>query len=609
VLADRVAPCTVALCWRTWPAHGLVEQWTEVANEGPAPMRVHQLASAAPALPAAAHLTHWGGGWAHEWTPTTAPVLRGTTSVASAGGVRASLHLSPLVLWSLDGPPAEEEGAVLAASLVWGGDVRATAERTIHDQARLIVGVEHRGAERHLDPGEVHVAPPVVLGWSEAGVGPLSRRLHRWIRAHVVRDGDRPRAIAFNNWEAQGFALDTASVQEVIDGAAAIGAELFLLDDGWFGTSHPRDDDTQGLGDWEVDRAKFPDGLGPVVDHALAAGLRFGLWVEPEMVNPRSATYEAHPDWVLAAPGRERREERQQLVLDVCQPEVAEFAIGVVDRALALHPGISYLKWDANRDVFEAGSSALAPERQSHLPIDRVRATLALMDEVVARHPDVELMLCASGGGRSDLAHLARFHELWTSDDTDPVDRVRLQWGASHLLPAIVLGAHVTRWGAKPVAFGCAVAMSARFGFDLDPRGLDDDERTACEQAVETYRQIRPLVQFGDLHRLVSPIGSPRGALAILAPDAGSAVDPDQPCAVVFAYALEPADGSPPADLVLGGLDPDRRYVVVDATPGDARRGEALARQGRELAAGASGLEWPEQAAPAAKVWTIWPEG
>ena len=207
------------------------------------------------------------------------------------------------------------------------------------------------------------------------------------------------------------------------------------------------------------------------------------------------------------------------------------------------------------------------------------------MDEVARRHPDVELMLCASGGGRSDLATLSRFHELWTSDNTDPIDRVRIQWGASHLLPAQVLGAHVTRWGDKPVAFGCAVAMSARFGFDLDPRTMTDDEQAVAAQAVVAYRRIRSLVQFGDLHRLVSPVGADHAALAFLDPAVAQATDADEPCAVVFAYRLEERPSTPSTawetnGIAVSGLVTDRRYLVEDATPGSDEFGEVFQRSG-----------------------------
>ncbi|WP_426572516.1 alpha-galactosidase [Aquihabitans sp. McL0605] len=609
-LIDRVAPLTVTLCFRTWPRHDLIEQWVEVVNGADAPITLHQAASASPALPGTdPHLTHWGGGWAHEWTETTERITPGTKTVASAGGVRSSLHREPIVLFAGEGRATETEGSVLAATVAWGGDTRFDAEMGMHRACRLIAGAQHRGAERTLDPGERHVTPPAVLAWSDQGIGPITRALHPWVRKHVVRDGDRPRAVVFNNWETMFFDLATEPVNAVIDGAQRVGAELFLMDDGWFGSTHPRDNDLQGLGDWMVDAQKFPDGLSGVIDHALAAGLRFGLWVEPEMVNPLSELYRDHPDWVIAEPGRERREERQQLILDLCRTDVQAFVIEVIDRALAMHPGISYLKWDANRDVFEAGSTALAADRQAHLPMDRVRATQEVMAEVARRHPEVELMACASGGGRSDLGTLRWFHEIWTSDNTDPVDRVRIQWGASHLLPSMVLGAHVTRWGEKPVAFGCAVAMSARFGFDIDPRAMTDDELEVATAAAASSKRIRPLVQFGDLHRLVSPVDGPRAALAYLDPAPVDASDPEVPCAVVFAYRLED-DGAGTPDgqqgIAVPGLVGDRRYLVEDATPGSAEAGSVFQRLGSELAA--TGVPWPADAAPSARVWVISPE-
>jgi alpha-galactosidase len=600
-LVDRVAPLLVTLCWRTWPAYDLIEQWVEVANTGDSPSTLHQAASTAPALPGAdPWFTHWGGGWAHEWTETTEPLSPGTKTVASAGGVRSSLHRASIALFAPEGRATETEGKVLATAILWGGDTRFDAEMAMHRHCRLIAGIQHRGAERVLDPGDAFVTAPSVLIWSDHGVGATSRALHRWVRDHVIRDGDRPRAMVFNNWETMFFELDTPRVNAVVDGAAAVGAELFLLDDGWFGGRYPRDNDLQGLGDWMVDARKFPDGLSPVIDHTLSTGMRFGLWVEPEMVNPLSELYEHHPDWVIHEPGRERREERQQLVLDVLRPEVREFIIGVIDETLAQYPGISYLKWDANRDVFESGSSTLPADRQSHLTVDRVQATVEIMEEVARRHPDVELMLCASGGGRSDLANLRWFHELWTSDNTDPVDRVRIQWGASHLLPSLVLGAHVTRWGLKPVGFGCAVAMSARLGFDLDPSGLNDDERATAIAATGTYRRIRNLVQFGDLHRLVSPVDGPRGSLAYVAPGTAAA---GEPTAVVFAFVLDDTD-EPASPIAVPGLDAGRDYVLEDVTPGDASAA-AVTVPGADLAA--TGVSWPTASAPAAKVWLITP--
>lgn len=591
-LVDRVAPLEVVLVVRTWPCHDLLEQWVEVSNLGDAPVRLHQAAAAAPTFAGSEpHLTHWGGGWAAEWTETTERLSPGTKVVASSGGVRSSLYRPPIIHFAPDGPAGETTGRVGACTVVWGGDVRFDAEVALHGQQRLLAGHQHVGAERVLDPGATFESPHVLWTWSESGIGPASRTLQRFVRDEVVRDGGRIRATVVNTWEAVGFALDPAGLTAQIERAADVGGELFLLDDGWFGTDHPRDDDTTGLGDWEVDRRKLPDGLQPLIDAAFANGLRFGLWVEPEMVNPASRLYAEHPDWVIAEPGRDRRTERSQLVLDLCRPEVRRFVVDTVDRLLTEHPGISYLKWDANRDITEPGSAALPADRQSHLPLDRVRATWEVMAEIADRHPDVELMLCASGGGRSDLGTLRWFHELWTSDDTDPVDRVRIQWGASHLLPANVLGAHVTRWGAKPLDFACAVAMSGRFGFDLDLAALDDEALATCREATAAYRAIRALVQQGEHHRLVSPVGSDRAAVGFR--------DPASDESVVFLYRLGGGDGDGAVDdedlgVEVPWLDPGVDHPAVDLTPGRGGPQATSVRSGR--------IPWPTRPAPCASV-------
>lgn len=564
-LVDRVAPVTVTLCLRTWPAYDLLEQWVEIAAEQP--VIIHRAMAAGLSIGGhAPHLTHWGGGWAGEWTQVTELLTPGTKTVASSGAVRPSLMCPPVFLYAPDGAATETHGSVLAATLLWGGDTRVDAEVALHGQSRLLIGHQDVGAEQVLDHFE---SPHAALVWSDHGIGSTSRALHRFAREQVLRDGTGIRATVANTWEAVGFNLSQDGLIAQVDRAAELGAELFLLDDGWFGTTYPRNDDTQGLGDWSIDRSKLPDGLGPLIDHTLDQGLRFGLWVEPEMVNPRSELYEAHPDWVVHEPGRERREERAQLALDLCIPEARAYAVDVITNVLRDHPGISYLKWDANRDLTEAGTVA----------VERARATWEVMAEVVRQHPDVELMACASGGGRSDLGTLRYFHELWTSDNTDPVDRVRIQWGASHLLPASALGAHVTRWGQRPVEFGCAVAMSGRFGFDLDLTSLDADEWATCRQAVDDYHQIREVVQQGDLHRLVSPVGSSRAAWAYALGDR----------AVVFAFVLDDDDAATePLELPFDALD------VIDRTPGRAAEARPSV-DGRTML-------WPSATSPSALV-------
>jgi alpha-galactosidase len=395
-----------------------------------------------------------------------------------------------------------------------------------------------------------------------------------------------------NNWEATSFSFDAERVLTLIDQTADVGAELFLLDDGWFGDTHPRNDDTAGLGDWQVDKTKLPDGLTPLLKRAADRGIQFGLWVEPEMVSPESRLYADHPDWVVGQPARHRRTFRHQLVLDVLRPEVARFIHGVVDGILAENPGISYLKWDANRPLTDPGSSTLPADRQANLWVDQPRATWLLMEAVAKSHPAQMLMLCASGGGRVDLGTLRWFHEVWLSDNTDPVDRVRMQWAASYFLPANVVAAHVTRWGNRPIAFACAVAMSARFGFDIDLAGLSEEERAICRRAVRFYREIRPVVQLGDLWRLIAP--EKCASLAYVSQDGDRAV--------VFAFQIETrtADVDP---LRLGALHPDQTYEITAVDLATEPSGDPVYRSGSDLLE--RGLEWPLGEACTSCMWTL----
>lgn len=623
-LVDESEPLTVTLGFRTWPDHGVLEQWVELENRQGGPVTLHELASAAPLLLAPeARLTHFPGAWATEWTACDERLTPGTKMVESRGGVRPHLFLAPFVLLEPEGTTTEDGGVVLAGGLAWGGDVRFAFSRDLEGRIRVLAGHNPASGPYVLDPGDRFVAPRMVWAWSTTGRGPLSRRLHRWVRDHVVRDGHRRRAVVANNWEATSFDFDERKVLALMDGAREVGADLFLLDDGWFGSpEHPRDADDAGLGDWQVDHRKLPGGLEALTEGAGARSLRFGLWIEPEMVNPRSRLFAAHPDWVVGQPGRTGREERQQLVLDLCRPEVRAFVVDTVDRLLTEHPGISYLKWDANRAITEPGSGALPADRQANLWVDWTRWMGEVMAEVARRHPEVEMMLCASGGGRVDLSTLRWFHEFWLSDNTDPVIRLRMQWAASHLLPALAMGGHVTGWGDRPLPFACAVAMGVRFGFDVDTTALSSAELAVCRRATTTYHRVADLVQHGDLHRLVAPVPGPgeRAALAYVAPDRRRAV--------VFAYQVaDLSPGAPAARLRLTALDPDQIYRVrsidlgapdpgapdlgagdvvedepVDDRPGGGGGG-SVERQGEVLVA--DGLAWPLSRALTAAIWEL----
>lgn len=619
LLTDRLAALEVTLCLRTWDDEQLIEQWTEIRHAQPGPVTVHAAAAAAPAVFAPdPWLTKYAGDWASEWLPVSGQLPLGACAAQSFGAVRPHLQAAPFFLLASDGRAGETEGTVLAGALAWGGGIRLAFERRARqpELVRLWCGANPELGGYRLDPGVVFTTPHMIWAWSDQGCTPLTHRLHRWVRANAVRDGSRIRATVFNTWEAAAFDFDQARLTAMMADAADLGAELFLLDDGWFGTEFPRDDDA-GLGDWQADPAKLPGGIGALTEAAGGRGLRFGLWIEPEMVNPSSLLYGEHPDWVVSEAGRPRREDRNQLVLDLCQPDVRAFVPGVVDFVLAGSPGVSYLKWDANRDISEPGSAALAADRQSNLWIDTVLARWEVMASVAAGHPDTEMMLCASGGGRTDLGTLRWFHEVWLSDNTDAVARLKMQWEASRFLPPQVIGAHVTRWGGQDLAFACAVAMSARFGFDLDPADLSASERLACQRAASIYGQVRDLVQLGDMFRLIAPDG---GRAALGGADGGRAAlgfaDAGRRRGVIFGYQLADA---PPAALAgradpggpagpvyaacpVAGVRPDAAYLVRELSLAGPDRDLGV-RAGRTLVA--EGLAWPLTAARTAVIWLL----
>jgi alpha-galactosidase len=397
----------------------------------------------------------------------------------------------------------------------------------------------------------------------------MSRKFHAWARDFGIRDGHKTRTVLLNNWEATGFDFDFDRIVKLFDPAREIGTELFLLDDGWFGNKYPRVNDHAGLGDWEPNRQRLPNGLAPLAAEAVKRGLRFGIWIEPEMVNPKSELFDEHPDWVIRQPKRELELQRNQLVLDLTRPAVQAFEWKTIESILSV-PGISYAKWDCNRYLTQPGSSYLAPDRQSHLWIDYVHALYALMAKTAKAFPETELMLCSGGGGRADYGALKYFHEFWPSDNTDPVRRVTMQWDYSYFFPPMALASHVTHWGRRPMHFACSVAMSARFGMDLDLVKLSPEDKAICAGAIRAYKQIRDVTLLGDLYRLEDPHEAVRGAINF--------VLPDQTRAAVFVFQLKDGEAIPVRPQ---GLDPAKHYTVREMNPAPGR--SALTQEGKSF--------------------------
>jgi alpha-galactosidase len=577
-LRDPVYLLEVTLCFRADHDRDVIEQWTEIVNRESAPITLERMASSSLLLTTNVHLMHFFGDWANEMlTPIVEPITAGTKILDSKLGVRADQFQNPSFVLSLDGPPGENSGRVLAGSLEWSGSFQCAFDNNSKG-IRALCGVNPYASAYHLNRDETFTTPKVIWVWSANGLGEMSRKLHRWARDFGVRDGHRPRAVLLNNWEATGFDFDFNRVVDLYDPAKALGVELFLLDDGWFGNKYPRISDDAGLGDWQPNAARLPNGLEPLATEAVKRGMRFGIWIEPEMVNPKSELFEHHPDWVIAQPKRELELQRNQLVLDLSRPEVQAFEWRSISSVLGV-PNITYAKWDCNRYVTQPGSSYLAPDRQSHLWIDYVNALYSLMEMTAKTFPTTELMLCSGGGGRVDYGALKYFNEFWPSDNTDPILRVPMQWDYSYFFPPMTIASHVTRWGNRPLHFTCSVAMSGCFGMDLDLNKLSAADKAICAGATDAYKQIRNVTALGDLYRLENPHNSFRGAVDF--------VSPDHVRAVVFAFQLKDGPQSP---VHPQGLDPAKNYTVqeLNRVPGRAAMpqegktftGEALMRDG-----------------------------
>jgi len=559
-LHDPAYPLEVTLNFCADRERDVIEQWTSIVHHESGAVTLEHMASTALLLPAKnVYLTHFFGDWAKEMlSPIMELITPGTKVLDSKIGVRADQYRNPSFVLSLDGLPVENSGRVLAGSLEWSGSFQCAFDDN-GTGIRALCGVNPFASAYHLNPGETFATPKMIWAWSANGLGEMSRKLHGWARDFGLRDGHKTRAVLLNNWEATGFDFDFNRIVGLYDPAKEIGTELFLLDDGWFGNKYPRVNDHAGLGDWQPNRQRLPDGLAPLAAEAIKRGLRFGIWMEPEMVNPQSELFEQHPDWVIRQPKRELELQRNQLVLDLTRPEVQAFEWKAIQNVLGV-PNISYAKWDCNRYLTQPGSSYLSPDRQSHLWIDYVAALYALMDKTAKKFPDTELMLCSGGGGRVDYGALRYFHEFWPSDNTDPVQRVPMQWDYSYFFPPMAIASHVTHWGNRPMHFACSVAMSARFGMDLDLNKLSAEDKAICAGAISAYKQIREVTQLGDLYRLENPHKTFRGALDF--------VSPDRSQAVMFAFQLK--DGQNVA-VHPQGLDPARKYTVRELNPAPGR--------------------------------------
>ena len=562
-LKDDKYPVTVKLHYVAYGKENIIRTFTEISHEEKKPVILCKYASSMLHLNSSKYfLTEFSGDWAHEANVTERELAFGKKVIDTKLGARANMFVSPFFQLALDNPSQENAGEVLVGTIGWTGNFRFTFEVDNKNELRIISGINPYDSEYSLPAREVFRTPDFYFTYSTQGKGEASRSFHDWARNHQVKNGNDTRMTLLNNWESTYFDFDENKLIGLMDEATKLGVDMFLLDDGWFANKYPRSSDHQGLGDWEETADKLPNGVGRLVEEAQKKGIKFGIWIEPEMVNPKSELYEKHKDWVIHLPNRDEYYFRNQMVLDLSNPKVQDHVFGVVDNLMTKYPGIDFFKWDCNSPITNIYSVYLK-DKQSHLYVDYVRGLYKVLDRIKAKYPNLPMMLCAGGGGRSDYEALKYFTEFWPSDNTDPIERLFIQWGYSQIFPSKTLCAHVTTWNrGTSIKFRTDVAMMCKLGFDIKLEDMNQNEHLYCDQAVKNYNRLKPVILEGDLYRLVSPYGSNHTSSMF--------VGKDKKTAAVFAFDIHPRYAEKTLPVRLQGLNADKKYRVkeINMMPG-----------------------------------------
>lgn len=575
-LEDEKRGLHVYLLYSVIEKSDAVVRSVRVENKGEEPVRIFKVMSASVDFEQSGmEMLCLPGAWGRERHIERVPLHHGEARIGSARGA-SSHQLNPFL--ALVEPCADERhGSVYGMNLVYSGNFTAGTEVDQLSQLRFYMGLGDDSFSWLLDPSESFAAPEAVMVYSAQGLGGMSRIYHDLYRKHLVRGRyrDEIRPVLVNNWEATYFDFDEEKIVSLAREAEGLGMELLVLDDGWFGR---RDDDKSSLGDWYANERKLPNGLRGLAELVVDSGVKFGLWLEPEMVSPDSELYRAHPDWCLHVEGRRRSECRNQLTLDLSREDVCNWLIETVHGVLESAP-ISYIKWDMNRHMSNPGSALLPAERQKEVPHRYMLGLYRVLEEITARHPDVLFESCSGGGGRFDPGMLHYMPQTWTSDDTDPVERLFIQYGTSVVYPANAMGAHVSAspnhqsGRVTPLKMRGDVAMGGNFGYELDLNAFTEEEKEEVREQIRKYKRVRSLVAEGDMYRLLSPFEGNDAAWMYVSKDKSE---------FFFAYFRIQAKVNPPITRVrLEGICPDRLYLWEEN--GRRYRGDELMEIGIAL--------------------------
>jgi len=563
-LVDKVYPFQVNVCYRAYKDVDIIEAWTEISHQEKKPVVLNQFASAyLPIRRSDVWMSSLYGSWANEGKLVEEPLTPGMKVVKNKDGVRNSHTAHAEVMFSLDGRPQENSGNVIGAALCYSGNYKLRVDTHDDEFHHFFAGINEENSAYTLKKDELFVTPALALTYSNEGLSGSSRNFHKWARQYKIANGNTPRKILLNSWEGVYFDINQEGMDQMMADIASMGGELFVMDDGWFGDKYPRKNDSSSLGDWVVDERKLPEGIEGLLRDAKKHGIKFGLWIEPEMTNTTSELYEQHPDWILKAPLREPVLGRggTQLVLDLANPEVQDFVFGIVDDLMTKYPELDYIKWDANMSVQNHGSQYLGKDEQSHMYIAYHRGFESVCQRIRAKYPSLTIQACASGGGRANYGVMPYFDEFWVSDNTDCLQRVYMQWGTSYFFPAIAMASHISAapnhqtFRTSALKYRIDVAMSGRLGMEIQPKHMTDEEKALCRKAISEYKEIRPVVQFGDIYRLVSPYDN-KGLASLMY------VSQKKDEAVFYWWKLEHMVNQHLPRVKMAGLSPDKYYQV-----------------------------------------------
>ena len=563
-LKDPQYPTTVNVYFLARPDVDMIETWTDITNGEKQTVTLLQFASGVlPIRRGEVWMSHLYGSWANEGQLVQEPVSQGIKMITNHDGARNSHTDHAEVMFSLDGRPQELSGDVIGAALCYWGNYKLKVVTDDTEYHYFFAGIDEENSEYHLKKGETFTTPHLALTFSKEGLSGVSRNFHRWGRKYMLANGQTERKILLNSWEGVYFDINQQGMDQMMADIASMGGELFVMDDGWFGDKYPRKVDNSSLGDWVVDKTKLPEGIEGLLRDAKKHGIKFGIWIEPEMANTVSELYEKHPDWVIKAPKRDLALGRggTQVVLDLCNPKVQDFVFSIVDNLMTKYPEIDYIKWDANAPIMNHGSQYLPMADQSHLYIDYHRGLEKVCQRIRAKYPTLTIQACASGGGRANWGLLPYFDEFWVSDNTDALQRIYMQWGTSYFFPAIAMASHIsatpnhTVYRTTSLKFRIDVAMSGRLGMEIQPKNMTEEEKDLCRKAIAEYKQIRPVVQFGDIYRLLSPYDH-KGLASLMY------VTEQKDKAVFYWWKTEQFQNEHLPRIKMAGLDPTATYRV-----------------------------------------------